>query len=99
MLGEGEERTLDLGARSWMSDTAKAMLASAIPPDTTSRLPLENVRLLRNLADLLMEFELHPPTGWSSLLPESCSSGHQGPVFQASAGYLALGEAAGRRKG
>ena len=69
MLGEGEERTLDLGARSWMSDTAEAMLASAIPPDTTSRLPLENVGLLRNPADLLMEFELHPPTVWLILPP------------------------------
>lgn len=69
MLVEGEERTLDLRARSWMSETAKAMLASAIPPDTTSRLPPENVRLLRNPADLLMEFELYPPTVWLVLPP------------------------------
>lgn len=44
---------LDFGTRSWMSVTAKTMLASAIPPDTISWLLPENVPLLRNSVDLL----------------------------------------------
>lgn len=60
---------LDFGTRSWMSVTAKTMLASAIPPDTISWLLPENVPLLRNSVDLLIEFELHPPTVWLILPP------------------------------
>lgn len=52
-----------------MSVTAKAMLASAIPLDTIRRLLLENVPLLRNSADLLMEFELPSSNVWLVLPP------------------------------